>query len=412
MATSRMARTEELDDDTTEIQPGDRVVMVIENDVAVARLVLERAHEHDLKVRVLTRGLEAVDAVRQQRPQAIVLDVGLLDVDGWRVLDRLKHDPDVRHIPVYLITCADDRVRGLRLGAAAVLTDLEREPEALDRALEDLVNRLQPRVYRVLLADADETVSDQVRELVGGDDVLLTVASTVQDVLNAVAASNPDLLIVGRLADAHPIEVVQQLCQDPANGNLPVIVYSYYDPTREQEVELQRMVRGHVLKDVRSPQRLVDETALFLHRELGKMLPQQREAIEKLYSRGDALAGKRVLVIDDDIRNIFAVSSVLERCGIDVVSAERGPDGLEILRGGADFDAVLIDIMMPEMDGYEVLEHLRGDDRFYALPVIALTAKAMKGDREKCLEAGASDYIAKPVDANQLLNVLTSWMYR
>jgi CheY-like chemotaxis protein len=214
------------------------------------------------------------------------------------------------------------------------------------------------------------------------------------------------------LPDMRGLELIESIKNQPALAEMPIIVYTGKDLTRAQEAELRRLTESIIVKDVQSPERLLDETALFLHRVEDSLPEPKRKLLQQLHHKDPVLAGRRVLVVDDDLRNIFAITSALERQDMIVTYAENGRDGLAALENGGGVDVVLTDIMMPEMDGYEVMKAIRGQDRFRELPIIALTAKAMKTDRQKCLEAGASDYIAKPVDVEQLLSLLRVWLYR
>ncbi len=247
----------------------------------------------------------------------------------------------------------------------------------------------------------------------GGDDVSITTVASNADALKAAAEVRFDAVVTDiELADGTGLDLLEKLHHEPANRDIPVIFYITREVNRKIESQLKRAGQSLVVKDVRSPERLFDEVALFLHRKPENLPQQQQELLQRLHSTDQVLAGKKVLIVDDDIRNIFAMTSVLERHNMNIMPAETGKAAIETLQNTPDVDVVLMDIMMPAMDGYDTMRAIRKQARFRSLPIIALTAKAMKGDREKCIEAGASDYIAKPVDTEQLLGLLRVWLYR
>jgi HAMP domain-containing protein/signal transduction histidine kinase/DNA-binding response OmpR family regulator len=424
------------EDDSANLVPGDHSLLIVENDTNFARYLVELAREQGYKAIVATRGAAALKIAREFRPTAVTLDINLPDIDGWRVLDRLKDDPATRHIPVHLLTTEEDRERGLRLGAMGVLTKPLRTRESLDEAFARIKRFAAPRVRRVLLVCGSDAHRGQLADLIGGGEVSggetgggaaaaagpsptqIVAAGTAAEALAAAraaaAAGHPLDLIVATLdlPDRDGFDLIDELAGEPAARDLPIIVYSPKDLTKRQEVHLKRLAQTMVLKDVRSPERLVDEANLFLHRPVADLPPDRRQIIERLHDTASQLAGKRVLVVDDDIRNIFAMTSLLEPYKMHILSAETGRKAIETLQQHPDLDVVLMDIMMPDMDGYDTMRAVRKLAKFRALPIVALTAKAMKGDREKCIEAGASDYISKPVDTEQLLALLRIWLHR
>jgi HAMP domain-containing protein/CheY-like chemotaxis protein len=403
---------EDYEDDRELIKPGDRVVLIVEDDLAFSRFLYDLAHEKGFKALVTSRGAEALALARELKPSAITLDISLPDVDGWRVLDRLKEEAATRHIPVYFISVADEPERALKQGALGFLhkpADRTGLGAAFDR-LREFVDR---RVKKLLVLEDDEIQRNSILELIGNGDVSSVPVATGEEALSALEREHFDCMVLDLLLpDMLGLELLQRIKKQPQLRSLPIVVYTGKDLSREEERELQRLAQTIILKDVRSPERLLDETALFLHRNPASMPDSKRQIIEKLHESDTLLAGKKVLLVDDDVRNIFAMTSVLERHKMEVVPAETGQDALAALVKHADVDAVLMDIMLPEMDGYETTRAIRRQPQFRDLPIVALTAKAMKGDREKCLEAGASDYIAKPVDTEQLLSLLRVWLYR
>ena len=252
-----------------------------------------------------------------------------------------------------------------------------------------------------------------VKELLGYDDIDVTVVSTGAEALDLMQHANFDCAVLDlRLPDMSGFEVLEQLRDDPSLSDLPVVVFTGKELSPEEDARLHTLARSVVVKDVESPERLLDETALFLHRVVSDLPAEKQRMLDRLHRSDEALVGKRVLVVDDDVRNIFALSSVLERRGMNVLTASTGREAIATLESTPDVAIVLMDIMMPEMDGYETMQVIRQNAAFRRLPIIALTAKAMKGDREKCLEAGASEYLAKPVNTDQLLSALRMWLHR
>ncbi|MDB5327051.1 MAG: hypothetical protein JWM57_2620 [Phycisphaerales bacterium] len=400
-------------DDMGDIQPSDRVLLVVENDVNFARFLIELAHENGFKVVLAQRGSSALKLAAQVQPHAITLDINLPDIDGWRVLNRLKDDPAQRHVPVQIITTDEDRERGLRMGAMGALTKPLKNRDELDEAFSDIKAAIEPHVRNVLLVSTDDKKREAIERLIGGDDVRITAAPSADTVMQVVQDAVFDLVVLTLdLPGRGAFDLIDDLADQATLHSLPIIVYTERVLSKREETHLKRLTQTLVLKDVRSPERLVDDAALFLHRPIGSMSEAHRQIIGELHSPTATLAGKKVLVVDDDIRNIFAMASILEPLNMNVLSAETGKAALETLEANPDIDVVLMDIMMPDMDGYDTMRAVRKLSRFRSLPIIALTAKAMIGDREKCIEAGASDYISKPVDTQQLLGLLRMWLYR
>jgi CheY-like chemotaxis protein len=399
-------------DDRNNISAGDRVVMIVEDDNKFANYLLNLAHEHGFKGLVTSRGSTALAMAKEHKPDAITLDLGLPDMEGWKVLDRLKDDPNTRHIPVQIITADEERERGLKQGALAFLTKPVQK-ETLDDAFADIRKYIDRQVKSLLVVEDDDLQRRSIAELIGDSDVQIVGAATAQEALAKMKDGHFDCVVLDLgLPDMSGFQLMEEMKKDPGLRNLPVIVYTGRDLNKKEETQLKRMAKTIIVKDVRSPERLLDETALFLHRVQSKLPEPQRKMLEKLHQTDEMLSSKRVLVVDDDIRNIFAMTSLLERHNMVVYSAENGRDAIEVLQKNEEIDVVLMDIMMPEMDGYDTIHEIRKLPKFKSLPILALTAKAMKGDREKCIEAGASDYIAKPVDTEQLLSLLRIWLHR
>jgi CheY-like chemotaxis protein len=403
----------EVNDDRNDIQTGDKVLLIIEDDVDFARILLDMAREKGFKGIVALRGDTGLALARRFKPDAITLDISLPIIDGWTVLDRLKHDPKTRHIPVHLISAADEaKARGLRQGALAFL----KKPvtrDALSEALQSVRGFIERRVKNLLVVEDDDVQRQSIVALIGNGDVQTTAVATGEAAIAALKDNHFDCMVLDLgLPDMPGLELIETIKKELGLDNLPIVVYTGRDLTPEEEIELKRGTEAIIVKSVRSMEHLLDETALFLHRVEANLPQQKRQMLTQAQQTDPIFAGKKVLVIDDDIRNIFAITSVLERHKMDVAYAENGKKGIELLKATPGIDAVLMDVMMPEMDGYETTREIRSMPRFANLPIIALTAKAMKGDREKCIEAGASEYIPKPVDPDQLMSLLRVWLYK
>jgi HAMP domain-containing protein/signal transduction histidine kinase/CheY-like chemotaxis protein len=399
-----------IEDDRGQIEPGDKVLLIVEDDPNYGRILLEMAHEKGFKGVVTQRGTEALALVRELRPAAVTLDVHLPDLDGWRVLDGLKVDLATRHIPVHVIT-VDEDPEPARTGAALGFLTKSQTKESLQMAFEQIKDFVERPVRNLLLVEDDEVQTMSIRDLIGNSDVKTTVVSTGKEALAAVESDRFDCMVLDLgLPDMPGTELLERIKNSPTLRSMPIIIYTARDLLQEESARLKRLAEAILIKDVRSPERLLDETALLLHRNISKLPEKQRKMLETLH-RG-ALEGKKVLIVDDDIRNIFAMTSVLERFKMNVVSAENGRDGIQMLLNQHDVDIVLMDIMLPVMDGYTTIRAIREIAEFKELPIIAVTAKAMKGDREKCLAAGASDYLCKPVEAEQLRSLLRLWLHQ
>jgi CheY-like chemotaxis protein len=313
---------------------------------------------------------------------------------------------------VQIVTLEEERQHGLAHGAFSYLVK-EPTTAGLEAAFDRLKDFIVPRTRRLLVVEDNAIERDAVMELLGFDDIEMVGAATGIEALSAMREQRFDCMVLDlRLPDMTGFELLEQVQAEPALAAVPVVVFTGKDLSPNEERRLAAMSKSIVLKDVRSPERLLDETALFLHRVVTQLPAQKQALLERLHNSSEALRGRKVLVVDDDARNIFALTSVLENHDVDVVSATNGRQAIDLIDRTPDFSMVLMDIMMPEMDGYETMREIRRDPRFQMLPILALTAKAMKGDREKCLDAGASDYIAKPVDTDQLLSLMRVWLFR
>ncbi|WP_392477357.1 HAMP domain-containing protein [Nostoc sp. C110] len=401
-----------INDDRATIGMGDRVLLIVEDDVNFARILIEMAQQHGFKVITAQNGSTGLALAQQFHPSAVLLDIRMPEMDGWTVLDRLKHDPNTRHIPVHIMTVEEGQQRSLQLGAIAYLQK-PLSSETISEALVKIKGFVERQVKNLLVVEDDDTQRHSIVELIGNSDVHTTAVATGAEALEAIRTQHFDCLVLDLgLPDMTGFELIDQIKLLPHGKTLPIIVYTGRDISKAQETELRRIAETIIIKDVRSPERLLDETALFLHRVQANLPAPKRQILEQLHSIDYLLAGKKALIVDDDMRNIFALTSMLERYQIQVLYAENGREGINVLENTPDIDVVLMDVMMPEMDGYETTSLIRQNEQFKSLPIIALTAKAMQGDREKCIEAGASDYITKPVDTEQLLSLLRVWLYR
>ena len=402
----------ELLDDRHEIVPGDSVVLIVEDDAHYARIMVAAAKDEGFKVLVAHRGSDALALAREHYPTAISLDIFLPDMLGWTVLSQLKQDPATRHIPVQIVTLDEDRNHGLARGAFAFVQK-PTTPKGLEGAFARLKSYAAPRRKRLLLVEDDEAERKGVAELLSHRDIEITVADTGANALAQLREDPVDCVVLDlKLPDMLGFDVLERIRDDASLCDIPVVVFTGRELSADEDAKLHTMARSVVVKGVESPERLLDETALFLHRVVADLPPAKQAMLQRLHSSDEDLMQRTVLLVDDDARNIFALSRVLERRGMEVLTATTGSEAIAVLESRADVAIVLMDIMMPGMDGYETIQVIRGKPGFRRLPILALTAKAMKDDREKCLEAGASDYLAKPVNVEQLLSALRMWLHR
>jgi CheY-like chemotaxis protein len=404
--------TEKILDDRAALQPGETSLLIIEDDIHYANVLSDLARNKGFKVIVASKGAEGLSLAREYHPTAVSLDIFLPDMLGWTVLNHLKQDPETRHIPVQLLTTDEDRQHGLARGAFSFVTKPITQ-EGMERALDKIKDYTAPRRKRLLVVEDDSGEQLSIRELLGHDDIDVTVLSTGAEALSALHQGPFDCVVLDlRLPDMSGFEILERLAANPTLSEVPVVVFTGKELTAEEDARLRTLARSVVVKGVESPERLLDETALFLHRVVANLPLARQQMLEKLHNSDEALAGKKVLIVDDDVRNIFALSSVLERRRMIVLTAGTGREAIETLETAPEVAIVLMDIMMPEMDGFETMQVIRQNPRCSRMPIIALTAKAMKGDRERCLEAGASEYLAKPVNTEQLLAALRLWLHR
>ena len=405
-------REEEIIDDRETVQPGDTALLIVEDDPHYARILLGLARDKGFKGLVAMRGQQALALARQYQPTAITLDIFLPDMLGWTVLNNLKLDPTTRHIPVQIISLDEERQHGLSHGAFSYMVK-PATTEDLNVAFDRIKTFSAPRKKRLLVVEDNDTERESIVALLDHDDIEITTVATGSEAMEALLDKPFDCGVLDlRLPDMTGFELLDRIHAESNLRDVPIVVFTGKELSREEETHLKTMAKSIVLKDVQSPERLLDETALFLHRVINDLPEPKRKMLEQLHRSNEALRGQKVLIVDDDARNIFALSIVLENQEMEIISATNGRHAIELIENTPDLSMVLMDIMMPEMDGYETMRRIRNIPKFRSLPILALTAKAMKGDREKCLEAGASDYIAKPVNTEQLLSLLRVWLHR
>jgi signal transduction histidine kinase/CheY-like chemotaxis protein/HAMP domain-containing protein len=405
---SRQFRLETVADDRSTIQPGDEFLLIVEDDPDYARILADAAHHNELKCMIATSGAEALELLRDRPPVALSLDIYLPDMLGWTILSILKHDPAFMEIPVQIVSVEEDRRHGLVSGACSFLTK-PASPGELNAAFARIRRFAGCLPRKLLIVEDNPAEQDEIRGLVGNEDVEISIAKDGRTALEMVASNEYDCVVIDlRLPDMTGLELINEL----DGSDLPIVLFTWDQPSSEEETAVGMVARRAVAKFARSRKALLYDTTLFLHRKVADLSPQQLDALHEVGNNKDWLAGSTALLVDDDTRNVFALSSVLERLGMRVIYASTGSEAIEAMSERRDVDIVLMDIMMPEMDGFETIGVIRRDLGFVTLPIIALTAKAMKGDREKCLEAGASDYLAKPVNIDLLMSALRIWLGR
>jgi HAMP domain-containing protein/signal transduction histidine kinase/CheY-like chemotaxis protein len=398
----------EASDDRHLIQPGDRILLIVENDLSFARFLLDAARSKGFKGLVTSLGAGALSLAREYLPSAITLDIYLPDIGGWRVLERLKNDLSMRHIPVCVISTDEARAQSFAGGALAFIAKPIQSKDIIDNLLDRLIAYLDRPLKRVLLWESDPVKRRQILENIALDDIQVTPVSEKEALVREIRDHGADCLIAGTNTSGWNSGVLAQDLEEVVPAGFPLIAFGEPSPGDGWK----KLAAVCTFRQVQSPDRLLDQTALLLHRKITDFPPTARQRVIDLHQSDNVLADKTVLIVDDDIRNIFALSTVLEEHGMIIKSAGNGRDAIHLLREDSVIDVVLMDIMMPEMDGFETMREIRKVPGLKDLPIIAVTAKAMKGDRERCIEAGAWDYLAKPVDPEQMLVVLRSWLYR
>jgi tubulin-specific chaperone A len=402
---------EAIADDRRRLSPKDKSILIIEDDPKFAEVLRDLSREKGFKVLIAGDGETGLHFADYYKPSAIILDIGLPGIDGWTVMSRLKDDPATRHIPVHFISASDSPLEAIKMGGIGYLTKPV-SMENLQEVFEKFENMISKSMKNLLLVEDDENQRKAIVELIGNGDVRITGVSTGQEAYDRLSSGSFDCVILDLgLPDMSGVELLKRIRNNENLIHLPIIIYTGKDLTKEEEITIDKYAEKIIIKGVRSAEKLFDETTLFLHR-VEKDLPEEKQRmLRMIHDKESILNGKKILLVDDDMRNVYALTNIIEEKGVTILLGKTGKEGLELLNKNSDIALILMDIMMPEMDGYEAMREIRKQERFKKIPIIALTAKAMKGDRAKCIEAGASDYLAKPVDADKLLSMLRVWLY-
>ncbi|MCH8347281.1 MAG: response regulator, partial [Proteobacteria bacterium] len=404
--------TPEVPDDRANLTGNDRVVLIIEDDTKFATILLEKAREGGFKGVVATRGDDGFALAQKIEPDAILLDIKLPVMSGWTVLDRIKHDPKISHIPVHILSVEDARQRSLKSGALSFLKK-PADQTRLAKIFKDITDFKTRGPRQLLIVEDNARQRKALVDLIGNGDVNVTAVDSGKKALAYLKKKHFDCLVLDlMMPDIDGFQLIGKIKRQKNLINLPIIIYTGKSLTKKEENKLNEVAETIIIKDVRSPERLLSETALFLHRVEAKLPKSKRQMLQQVHENDPALAGRKILIVDDDIRNIYAMNSIFEAHDSVTLFAESGREAIKTLKKNPDVELILMDIMMPDMDGYQTMQAIRKMEKFKNLPIIAVTAKAMKEDREKCLDAGASDYIAKPVNTDQLLSLVRVWLYK
>ncbi len=399
-----------IEDDRNTITKDDKVVLIVEDDLKFASILLKQANKKGFKCLSAATGEDCLFLASKHKPQAIILDMGLPGIKGHQVLTELKANPTIRHIPVHIISAKERSLESIKEGAVEYLMKPINKKE-----LEDAFNRIENFVSRkiknLLIIEDNETSRKAMRILIGNGDVKCFEAGNGKDALTIYRENHIDCMILDLgLPDMNGFELIHKLKNIKDINIPPIIVYTGKELTKEENNELQNYAESIIIKGVKSEERLLDETALFLHRTISNLPKSKQLIISNLYDKEALFHMKKILLVDDDMRNVFALSKILNERGMEIIKADNGKNALDMLDLHSDIDLVLMDIMMPEMDGYEAMRKIRSQRRLKDLPVIALTAKAMKDDKQNCIDAGANDYITKPIDIERLLSLMRVWL--
>ncbi len=409
--TPEISKSYEVEDDRQTVKETDKVVLMVVDEAPMARLLKKSANKHGFKAVVSNKGGVVFDLVSQYTPCTIVLDLNLRDVDGWKVLNRLKNDLNTRSIPVALTSVGKEDINfAFKLGAYQVLNGKVGE-DACNGLFKKIKEYQGKKTRQILIVKESKDGFEEMAGMLKGKDVKVLHAPSGADALRLLEKKTVDCAVVDmQLPDFNGTALIAQLEQKQALQQIPLIVYSEKNLEKEELAVLRRSARGVIMKSDTSLEKLLELTSFYLHRNYDSLPKDKSEIIKNMHPSSNVMKGKKVLLVDDDIRNIFALVSALEGYGLDILSAESGKRAIELMNETPDIDIILMDIMMPEMDGFETMQLIRQDDKNKNIPIIAVTAKAMKGDREKCLEAGASDYITKPLDMAQLVSIMRIWL--
>ena len=401
----------EIDDDRHKLNAQDKLLLIIEDDPTFAQVMLDMARDKGFKGVIALRGDIGLTLARRLLPSVIILDLQLPVMDGLRVLEHLKAHPQTRHIPVHVMSGLDRKLEALGRGAVGYV-ERPASTERLESTFGQIDAFLKRKASKLLIVEDDERERSSMVELIGTEGVETSAVGSMEEALGLMQSTHFDCVVLDlSLKGGSGFELLERMSKKKDLKAIPVIVYTGRDLTSQEETRLKKYARSIIIKDARSPERLLAETTLFLHRVEAEMSSPKRKMLHEAAGAEAVFKGRKVLIVDDDVRNIYALATVLEDAGMSVVFAENGREGIEVLRATPGISIVLMDVMMPEMDGYETMRKVREMPEYLTLPILALTAKAMKGDREKCLAAGASDYVTKPVDPDQLLSLMRVWLY-
>ncbi len=403
---------ENLKDDRKIINKGDKFILIIEDDSDFSQILYELAHEKSFKCLIAPNGETGLHYADYYKPDAIILDIGLPGIDGWQVMDRLKENPETRHIPVHFMSGKDKSLEAMKKGAIGFLQKPLSVGE-IEGAFSKIEDYISKPLKKLLVIEDDDNMRKAIVELIDDDDITITSISTGKQALDQIRKDDFDCIILDLgLKDISGFELLKKIGKKGVEGSIPVIIYTGQELSREDQEHLSKYSDSIIIKGVKSPERLLAETTLFLHRVESNLPEEKQKMLKTVHSKEDIMKDKKVLVVDDDMRNVFALSSLLEERGMKILVGRNGKEGIEKLSKNDDINLVLMDIMMPEMDGYEAMRQIRKNPKYKRLPIIALTAKAMQGDRDKCIEAGANDYLTKPVDTEKLISLLRVWLYQ
>jgi CheY-like chemotaxis protein len=398
-------------DDRNNIHPNDKVILVVEDDLRFGKIIIEKAHEEGLKAIVASSYIEVFDFINRFSPISVTLDVKLPDTSGWKVLELLRNDLNYRHIPIHLISGEENELLALKRGARSFhLKPIDNH--SLNELFRDIISFSKKEEKKILVIEDNEVESSQINKLLNFDNLQVSIASTGKKALRLIKSVDFDCIILDyTMPDITGMDLVSHV-SEKKDKLTPVIIYSGRDFDKAELQMLSRSTSTILQKGVHTLEQLLEQCVLQLHINHRDLPPEKRKILEGIRVKEDILTGKNILVVDDDVRNLFALTTVFERYNINVITAESGRDAINILNNDQKIDMVLMDIMMPEMDGYETMQKIRREHKNNLLPIIAVTAKAMKGDRQKCIEAGASDYITKPLKIDQLLSLMRIWFYK
>lgn len=399
-------------DERDQPSPGRKSILIIEDDQNFASILMEMVRERGFAPLAAQDGETGIYMADRYLPDAIILDVMLPHVDGWGVMNLLKENPRTRHIPVHFLTCLEDRQKAMAMGAIGFVTKPV-DPEQMAEVFSTIETAISRSVKRLLIVEDDQAEARSMVALLEGRDVAITVAGSGKEATELLSRERFDCMVLDLgLSDMSGFDLLEHIQQLDEKVRLPVIIHSGKSLSHDEELKLRHYTESIIIKGAKSPERLLNEVTLFLHQVENSLNPDKQRMLRASLDKETMLEGKKVLLVDDDMRNIFSLTSILADKNMKVVEAENGREALLRLEENPDVDLVLMDIMMPEMDGYETIRTIRKDVRFRHLSIIAMTAKALKGDQEKCLQAGASDYISKPIDVEKLLSLMRVWLYQ